>query len=95
MTKKCQKRRFSVVDQYILANNQDLIIPTKNGKAIRIPVTEIPLKSLKNNKTGRQKSRKPSGVKVITLDPNDEVTGIAITKNLEIFQKQSNKPKKG
>lgn len=58
---------------------QSLFIATKQGKILRVPINQIPLSSLLN-KTGKQKSKKPTGVKLITLKAKDEVVKIATSK---------------
>lgn len=57
-------------------NSPDILFLTKKGKIIRINASDIPLVSLVN-KDGKQKSRKPKGVKVITLSKDDELVDIA------------------
>lgn len=51
---------------------------TKKGKILRVPVSDIPKVSLLD-KDGNQVSRKPVGVKAITLDKNDYVVDLATT----------------
>lgn len=58
-----------------------IFIPTKQGKISKIPIDDIPLSHL-IDKNGKQKTRKPTGVKVISLRENDEVVGIAIHTDL-------------
>lgn len=58
---------------------QSLFIATKKGKILRINPNDIPLSSLVD-KTGRQKSRKPTGIKLIDLKAKDEVVKIAFSK---------------
>lgn len=57
-----------------------LVVATKEAKTLRIPIHNIPLSSLLD-KNGKQKSRKPKGVKLIDLNKDDEVVAIAIHKN--------------
>lgn len=65
----------------MLIVNNTVFFLTKKGKVLRIPIDNIPLMSL-TDKNGKQRSRKPKGVKVITLDKDDEVTSIATSQNI-------------
>lgn len=54
----------------------DVIFATKKGKVIRINANEIPLSRL-TDKNGKQKSRKPVGVRVMKLKTGDEITAMS------------------
>lgn len=64
--------------RYELKAVQDIFFVTQQNKVIRISSDDIPLMSLLN-KNGKQKSRKPKGVKVIDLKKGDKLTGITST----------------
>lgn len=69
---KRKKERYLKIKNTI---SKDILFLTKKGKIIRINSEDIPLSSLVD-KNGKQKSRKPTGVKVISLSPDDELVSL-------------------
>lgn len=57
-----------------------LFIATEKGKILRINPSDIPISSL-IDKEGKQKSRKPKGIKLINLNENDKVSSITLSEN--------------
>lgn len=56
---------------------QEIFLATEKGKILRFNVQDVPLQSL-IDKLGKQRSRKPTGVKAIRLNKDDKVSSIAI-----------------
>lgn len=58
----------------------DVFITTKKGRGLRFNFFDVPFTPLRD-KNGKMKSRKSYGVKLIKLDPDDEVVAVGNLQN--------------